>query len=419
MVCSPFQKRFRNRLQDPNHSGVVAVKGDLPRRCPARAARRPLRRRRRLRRTAGRALGLGLLLRIDLGRRLAQRPPRRDARRGGVEPCAHGLGGRADDGALGGRHVGPARAEVGEAVGGTVERVARAVVRALVEGVLGGRDLVAGVGGELEEVIHGGGDATGRSHADDPWFVEPSMKQYTLIGTDNLPQASSTPGTLGGHRADRIYGTLDCPGAARAIARGGYVPNRVFFADEPTAIAAGYRPCATCLPTAYRTWKEHRAMPLSHITATTPIGELLLLGDDEGLAAIRFHAADVPAGSPPAAAGSVLDDAARQLTEYASGARTAFDVPLRPRFGGAFERRVWAHVFAVPYGTTTTYGDIAHALDAPGAARAVGAANGRNPIPIIVPCHRVIGARGALTGYAGGLDRKRRLLEHEGALLAV
>src|SRR4051812_13210144 len=294
MVCSPFQKRFRNRLQDPNHSGVVAVKGDLPRRCPARGARTPLRRRRRLRRTAGRALGLGLLLGIDLGRRLAQRPPRRDARRGGVEPCAHGLGGRADDGALGGRHVGPARAEVGEAVGGAGERVARAVVRALVEGVLGGRDLVAGVGGELEEVIHGGGDATGRSHANDPWIVEPSMKQYTLIGADNLPHASSAPGTLGGHRADRIYGTLDCPGAARAIARGGYVANRVFFADEPTAIAAGYRPCATCFPHAYRSWNERRAMPLTHTTLSSPIRPLLLLADRDALCEIRFHLAHLP-----------------------------------------------------------------------------------------------------------------------------
>ena len=115
----------------------------------------------------------------------------------------------------------------------------------------------------------------------------------------------------------------------------------------------------------------------------------------------------------------MLGEAARQLRDYADGVRTAFDLPLRPRFGGAFERRVWAHVAAIPYGTTTTYGEIAAALDAPGSARAVGAANGRNPLPLVVPCHRVIGARGALTGYAGGLESKRRLLEHEGALLAM
>ncbi|HWH93239.1 MAG TPA: methylated-DNA--[protein]-cysteine S-methyltransferase [Baekduia sp.] len=241
---------------------------------------------------------------------------------------------------------------------------------------------------------------------------------YTLIGTDNAPYATTTPGTLGGHRADRIYGTLGCPGAARAIARGGYVANRVFFADEPTAIAAGYRPCATCLPAQYQTWKERHAMPLSHTTVTTPIGELLLLAEDDALCEIRFDATDIPAGSPRRDDG-VLGEAARQLREYAAGERETFDVPLRPRFGGGFERRVWAHVAAIPYATTATYGEIAAALDAPGSARAVGAANGRNPIPLIVPCHRVIGARGALTGYAGGLDRKRRLLEHEGALLAV
>jgi hypothetical protein len=85
------------------------------------------------------------------------------------------------------------------------------------------------------------------------------MKHYTLLGADNVPYASTVPGSLGGHRADRIYGTLGCPGAAHAIARGGYVANRVFFADEPTAIAAGYRPCAVCMPGEYRRWKAARA----------------------------------------------------------------------------------------------------------------------------------------------------------------
>ncbi|MDH6280120.1 Ada metal-binding domain-containing protein [Prescottella agglutinans] len=78
---------------------------------------------------------------------------------------------------------------------------------------------------------------------------------YTLIGSDGKPYESATPGTLGGHRRDRIYGRLDCPGAARAIARGGYVTQRVFFADEETAIAAGYRPCAVCLRGEYDAWK--------------------------------------------------------------------------------------------------------------------------------------------------------------------
>ncbi|ORL75451.1 metal-binding protein [Prescottella equi] len=79
---------------------------------------------------------------------------------------------------------------------------------------------------------------------------------YTLIGRDGKPYESATPGTIGGHRKDRIYGTLDCPGAARAIARGGYVTQRVFFADEDTAVAAGYRPCAVCLRDEYDEWKR-------------------------------------------------------------------------------------------------------------------------------------------------------------------
>jgi methylated-DNA-[protein]-cysteine S-methyltransferase len=246
------------------------------------------------------------------------------------------------------------------------------------------------------------------------------MKTYTLIDADGVPRASQTPGTLGGYRPRRIYGTLDCPGAARAIARGGYVTNRVFFADEPTAVAAGYRPCARCLPTEYRRWKERRDAPLTHTTVEIPIGEVLLVADPEGeaLQEIRFDATDVPRGSRRVDSG-VLGEAASQLRDYASGQRTEFTLPLRPAFGGPFERRVWALVAQIPYGTTTSYGALAARLDAPGAARAVGAANGRNPLPIVVPCHRVVGARGALTGYAGGLDHKRTLLAHEGAVLAV
>lgn len=85
---------------------------------------------------------------------------------------------------------------------------------------------------------------------------EQTGRTWRLIGGDGQPYDSDTPGTLGGHRRTRIYGRLDCPGARRAIARGGYVANRVFFADERTAIAAGYRPCAICLPDAYRSWKQ-------------------------------------------------------------------------------------------------------------------------------------------------------------------
>jgi methylated-DNA-[protein]-cysteine S-methyltransferase len=155
---------------------------------------------------------------------------------------------------------------------------------------------------------------------------------------------------------------------------------------------------------------------LTHATAPTPIGDVLLVAEGDLLRAIRFDPADVPEGSVPGET-TVLQAAARQLREYAAGTRTAFDLPLRPAFGGPFERRVWDLVTAIPHGTTTTYGDLARRLGAAGAARAVGTANGRNPLPIVVPCHRVVGASGRLTGYAGGLDAKRALLEHEGALL--
>lgn len=157
---------------------------------------------------------------------------------------------------------------------------------------------------------------------------------------------------------------------------------------------------------------------LTHAVAASPIGDLLLVAQDDALVAIRFDPGDVPAGSRPGA-GGVLHRAAEQLQEYVEGRRETFDLPLRPLRGGAFERRVWALVAAIPFGTTTTYGALARQLGDPGAARAVGAANGANPLPLVVPCHRVIGAGGALTGYAGGLDRKRMLLEHEGALLPI
>jgi methylated-DNA-[protein]-cysteine S-methyltransferase len=246
------------------------------------------------------------------------------------------------------------------------------------------------------------------------------MKKYTLIGADGVPYTSTVPGTLGGHRADRIYGRLDCPGAARAIARGGYIANRVFFADADTAVAAGFRPCAGCLPDDYRAWKARGPARLTHTTVATPIGELLLVADadHDALREIRFDATDIPAGSTPGTDG-VLATAARQLTEYTNNERTAFDLPLRPASGGPFERRVWKVVAAIPHGTTMSYGEIARELGARTAARAVGAANGRNPLPIVVPCHRVVGSTGRLTGYAGGLKSKRRLLEHEGALLPL
>jgi methylated-DNA-[protein]-cysteine S-methyltransferase len=117
-------------------------------------------------------------------------------------------------------------------------------------------------------------------------------------------------------------------------------------------------------------------------------------------------------------ASAVLARARQQLEEYFARARSTFDLPLDAT-GSAFQRRVWDALRAIPYGTTVSYGELARRLGDVRATRAVGAANGQNPIPIIVPCHRVVGAHGELTGFGGGLDRKRWLLEHEGALLPL
>ncbi|HEY8526636.1 MAG TPA: methylated-DNA--[protein]-cysteine S-methyltransferase [Acidimicrobiales bacterium] len=147
----------------------------------------------------------------------------------------------------------------------------------------------------------------------------------------------------------------------------------------------------------------------------SPVGDLLLTGDGEALTGLYFRASPasrrVPAGRrrEPAA----FAEAADQLGAYFAGERTAFDLPLAPP-GTAFQRAVWRAVTGIPYGETRTYGELAATLGRPGSARAVGAANGRNPIAIVVPCHRVIGADRTLTGYAGGLDAKRTLLRLEG-----
>ena len=139
----------------------------------------------------------------------------------------------------------------------------------------------------------------------------------------------------------------------------------------------------------------------------TPIGPLTLEADENAVTAIRFSAGGAQDASP------LLDAAEAQLREYFAGARRTFDLPLAPH-GTAFQQRVWTASRTIPYGETRTYGELAAAIDSPNASRAVGMANHRNPLPILIPCHRVIGADGSLTGYAGGLATKRRLLALEG-----
>jgi methylated-DNA-[protein]-cysteine S-methyltransferase len=165
-------------------------------------------------------------------------------------------------------------------------------------------------------------------------------------------------------------------------------------------------------------------MTTTYLTMPSPVGELLLTAVEEGLTSVWFEEhrygssvgaewrrAETEAG--PAA--RILRAAREQLDAYFAGELTTFDLPLAAA-GTSFQERVWAALRTIPFGRTMSYGELALRLGEPKAVRAVGSANGHNPISIIVPCHRVIGARGALTGFGGGIERKRWLLEHEGAL---
>ncbi len=149
---------------------------------------------------------------------------------------------------------------------------------------------------------------------------------------------------------------------------------------------------------------------VTEILMQSPIGVLRLVARDGALTAI--HLEDEPPGVPPEGTHPVLDVARRQLEEYFAGTRQAFDLPLEP-VGTPFERGVWRALLNITLGDTTSYGVLAAGLGRATAARAVGAANRKNPLAIVVPCHRVVGASGALTGYAGGLARKAWLLAHE------
>lgn len=142
----------------------------------------------------------------------------------------------------------------------------------------------------------------------------------------------------------------------------------------------------------------------------TPLGWMGLAEEDGAI--IRLYLPNAPTPRIMPHETPLLAEGRRQLMEYLAGARSAFDLPLRLQ-GTDFQRQVWEALRSIPYGETRSYGQLAAALGRPGACRAVGMANHNNPIPILVPCHRVVGANGSLTGYAGGLDLKQRLLELE------
>lgn len=153
---------------------------------------------------------------------------------------------------------------------------------------------------------------------------------------------------------------------------------------------------------------------------TSPLGDVLLAATEQGLAGVWFvhgqaHMPDTRHWITDTThhTHTTLQAAAQQLHEYFKGQRLRFELPLHPAWGTSFQRAVWHALQAIPYGNTQTYGDIARGIGYPKAVRAVGAAIGQNPHSIVVPCHRVVGANGALTGFAGGLDRKQYLLAHE------
>jgi methylated-DNA-[protein]-cysteine S-methyltransferase len=151
-----------------------------------------------------------------------------------------------------------------------------------------------------------------------------------------------------------------------------------------------------------------------YTTIDSPIGELLLLGQGGALHGLYMQEAPKPMALERGwrEDRGAFGDVRRQLGEYFAGDRTAFDVPLAAA-GTPFQRAVWRGLRDIPYGETISYGELARRIGRPTAVRAVGLANGRNPISVIVPCHRVIGADGTLTGYGGGIERKRLLLELE------
>ncbi|MEZ4857261.1 MAG: methylated-DNA--[protein]-cysteine S-methyltransferase [Flavobacteriaceae bacterium] len=145
---------------------------------------------------------------------------------------------------------------------------------------------------------------------------------------------------------------------------------------------------------------------------TSPIGVLVLKGSKESLLSVSF--CDVPKKKSKDIP-QILVETMTQLTEYFEGKRTAFNLPLKPQ-GTPFQKKVWTQLQQIPYGKTSSYQEMANTLGDPKVIRAAAAANGKNPIAIIIPCHRVIGSDGSLTGYAGGLHRKKWLLQHESPL---
>lgn len=161
-------------------------------------------------------------------------------------------------------------------------------------------------------------------------------------------------------------------------------------------------------------------MTLSYQFYASPLGRLTLVASEHHLYGVFFEQHKHQAFDPswkPIAHHAVLEQTRHQLEQYFSGQRRVFELPLQEEIGTEFQRQVWQALCQIPYGETRSYGALAQSIGKPKAVRALGAANGRNPLSIIVPCHRVIAASGQLHGYAGGLERKQQLLDLERSIL--
>lgn len=194
-------------------------------------------------------------------------------------------------------------------------------------------------------------------------------------------------------------------------------PEKPLQNEEPALLVillqiSGYEPL---------TLTKERTKAMTHFYCAhiaSPVGKLLVVGTDDALHSLSFPTSRKAVVPDPSWTWSdaPLAEVRRQIDAYFTGELRSFDLPLHLS-GTAFQNDVWRYLATIPFGETRSYGDIASALDRPNASRAVGAANGNNPLPIILPCHRVIGANGALTGFGGGLPVKEFLLRHEGVLL--
>lgn len=218
-----------------------------------------------------------------------------------------------------------------------------------------------------------------------------------------------------GCRTTRIFCRVDC-----SAGRHMKLENGVFFQSREEARANGYRPCKICKPDEPRVAPETFFWTKYH----SPLGTYILASSKQGIVCVETEG-EAPThlvrwkreGIQTQEGSSKYDDmVAGELDEYFAGRRREFSIPLDLR-GTPFQCQVWNMLRSIPYGETRSYSQIAHALGRPTVVRAVGGANARNPVSIVVPCHRVIGSDGKLTGYGGGLDRKEALLNLEARVL--